>query len=107
MRNLPNQHELAEHEKQLRQYDHTKNVLSAHLAGVARVGLAQHCVAIARHNLAALQRVPNKLLELLLARVLAQRLRVRCIFCVIRSAPALVTRVLWNVPNTPKCTTSH
>jgi len=44
----------------------------SHLAGVARVGLAQHGVAVAGHHLAALEGGPHKVGELLLAGVLAQ-----------------------------------
>ena len=44
----------------------------ADLAHVARVGLPQHSVPKAGHDLAALQRGPHKVLHLLLAGVVAQ-----------------------------------
>uniref|UniRef100_A0A182Q2B9 Uncharacterized protein n=1 Tax=Anopheles farauti TaxID=69004 RepID=A0A182Q2B9_9DIPT len=44
------------------------------LAGVARIGLAQHGVPVARHDLARLERLPDELLHLVLARVVAELL---------------------------------
>ena len=47
---------------------HVSSSMCAHLAGVTGVRLAQHGVAEARDDAAAVQRVPHKLLHLLLAR---------------------------------------